>query len=113
MGIGAVSSRLQRAPATIDHHEPFYAFRARLLPRCTRGFAVSAAEPPQGANQAALGGSAAAKPQAWGSTIRAAEPPQGANQAPLGGSAAARPQAWGSTIRVAQLLLWAADALLI
>jgi len=55
---------------------------------------LRAAEPPQGANCAPSGGSAAAKPQAWGH-LRAAEPPQGANCAPSGGSAAAKPQAWG------------------
>ena len=56
---------------------------------------MSAAEPPQGANSAPSGGSAAAKPQAWGEHTSAAEPPQGANSAPSGGSAAAKPQAWG------------------
>jgi len=54
---------------------------------------MSAAGPPQGAN-APAGGSAAAKPQAWGDHI-ATGPPQGAN-APAGGSAAAKPQAWGA-----------------
>jgi len=39
---------------------------------------MSAAGPPQGANSAPAGGSAAAKPQAWGDHIRAAGPPQGA-----------------------------------
>jgi guanine deaminase len=56
---------------------------------------MSAAGPPQGANRAPAGGSAAAKPQAWGDHASAAGPPQGANRAPLGGSAAAKPQAWG------------------
>jgi guanine deaminase len=56
---------------------------------------MSAAEPPQGANSAPVGGSAAAKPQAWGDHASAAGPPQGANRAPAGGSAAAKPQAWG------------------
>jgi NitT/TauT family transport system ATP-binding protein len=37
--------------------------------------AMSAAEPPQGANGAPSGGSAAAKPQAWGDQTNAAEPP--------------------------------------
>jgi hypothetical protein len=56
---------------------------------------MSAAGPPQGANRAPAGGSAAAKPQAWGDHASAAGPPQGANRAPVGGSAAAKPQAWG------------------
>ena len=38
---------------------------------------MSAAEPPQGANSAPAGGSAAAKPQAWGDHTSAAEPPRG------------------------------------
>jgi len=42
---------------------------------------MSAAEPPQGANRAPAGGSAAAKPQAWGGQTSAAEPPQGASRA--------------------------------
>jgi ABC-2 type transport system permease protein len=47
---------------------------------------MSAAEPPQGANSAPVGGSAAAKPQAWGGHTSAAEPPRGANSAPVGGT---------------------------
>jgi branched-chain amino acid transport system permease protein len=56
---------------------------------------MSAAGPPQGANSAPVGGSAAAKPQAWGDHTSAAGPPPGANSTPAGGSAAAKPQAWG------------------
>jgi branched-chain amino acid transport system permease protein len=56
---------------------------------------MSAAGPPQGANSAPAGGSAAAKPQAWGDHTSAAGPPPGANSTPAGGSAAAKPQAWG------------------
>jgi guanine deaminase len=56
---------------------------------------MRAAGPPQGANRAPSGGSAAAEPQAWGDHAGAAGPPQGANRAPSGGSAAAKPQAWG------------------
>jgi branched-chain amino acid transport system permease protein len=56
---------------------------------------MSAAGPPQGANSAPAGGSAAAKPQAWGEHTSAAGPPPGANSTPAGGSAAAKPQAWG------------------
>src|SRR6478672_4562445 len=56
---------------------------------------IRAAGPSQGANCAPAGGSAAAKPQAWGGHTSAAGPSQGANCAPAGGSAAAKPQAWG------------------
>jgi hypothetical protein len=53
---------------------------------------MSAAGPPQGANSAPLGGSAAAElaneAASVGVDICAAGPPQGANSAPLGGSAA-------------------------
>jgi hypothetical protein len=50
---------------------------------------MSAAGPSQGANRAPAGGSAAAKPQAWGDHTSAAGPSQGANRAPAGGSEAA------------------------
>ena len=40
---------------------------------------MSAAEPPRGANCAPSGGSAAAKPQAWGDHTSAAGPAQGAH----------------------------------
>ena len=58
---------------------------------------IRAEGPPRGANCAPAGGSAAAKPQAWGSCYRAEGPPQSAGlRAAAGGSAAAKPQAWGS-----------------
>ena len=47
---------------------------------------IRAAGPPQDANWAPSGGSAAAKPQAWGSHIRAEGPPRGVNRAPAAGS---------------------------
>jgi len=56
---------------------------------------MSGAGPSQAANGSPLGGSAAAKPQAWGHTLSGAGPSQAANGSPLGGSAAAKPQAWG------------------
>jgi len=67
------------------------------------------AGPPQGAKRAPSGGSAAATPQAWGSTPGAAAPTQGANWDPSGGSAAATPQAWGSAPSAPTLgvFLWA------
>ena len=72
---------------------------------------TSAAEPPQGANSAPAGGSAAAKPQAWGDHTSAAEPPQGANSAPAGGSAAAQPQAWGDhASALVRATLWPSSA---
>ncbi len=49
---------------------------------------MSAAGPPQGANRAPSGGSAAANAASVGALVRAAGPPQGANRAPSGGSAA-------------------------
>ncbi len=60
---------------------------------------MSAAGPSQSANSAPLGGSAAAKRQAWGEAIRAEGPSQSANSAPSGGSAAAKRQAWGDHTR--------------
>jgi len=53
------------------------------------GVAVSTAGPPQGANNAPFGGSAAAPAASVGVNHRTAGPPQGANNAPFGGSAAA------------------------
>ena len=60
---------------------------------------MSAAEPPQSANSAPLGGSEAAEPRAWGEHTSAAEPPQSANSTPPGGSDAAKPRARGDPIR--------------
>jgi hypothetical protein len=51
---------------------------------------MSAAGPPQGANPAPPGGSAAALAASVGAHPSAAGPPQGANCAPSGGSAAAK-----------------------
>ncbi len=60
---------------------------------------MSTAGPPQGANSAPAGGSAAAKLQAWGDHPSTAGPPQGANSAPAGAAQRPywpmRPQAWG------------------
>ncbi|MDQ2916802.1 MAG: tRNA-2-methylthio-N(6)-dimethylallyladenosine synthase [Pseudomonadota bacterium] len=60
---------------------------------------MSTAGPPQGANSAPAGGSAAAKPQAWRGHPSTAGPPQGANSAPSGAAQRPywpmRPQAWG------------------
>src|SRR6476620_7406675 len=53
------------------------------------------AGPSQGSNSAPPGGSAAAKPQAWGGHPTPAGPSQGSISAAPGGSAAAKPQAWG------------------
>jgi len=50
---------------------------------------MSADGTPRGANPAPPGGSAAAKPQAWGEHASADGTPRGANPAPPGGSAAA------------------------
>ena len=50
---------------------------------------MSIAGPPQDANSAPAGGSAAAQPQAWGDHTSVAGPSQDANCAPCGGSAAA------------------------
>ncbi len=50
---------------------------------------MSAAGPPQGANCAPLGGSAAAYAASVGVVMSVAGPSQGANCAPSGGSAAA------------------------
>ena len=50
---------------------------------------MSTAGPPQGANSAPIGGSAAATAASVGVVNRTAGPPQGANSAPIGGSAAA------------------------
>ncbi|MDQ2917448.1 MAG: hypothetical protein M3R40_09910, partial [Pseudomonadota bacterium] len=50
---------------------------------------MSVVGPPQDANPAPQGGSAAAQPQAWGDHTSVVGPPQDANLAPQGGSAAA------------------------
>jgi hypothetical protein len=63
---------------------------------------MSAAGPPQGANNAPSGGSAAAS---VGESFRAAEPPQGANSAPYGGSAAATAASVGESFRAAGVVL--------
>jgi long-chain acyl-CoA synthetase len=57
---------------------------------------IRAAGPPQGANCAPSGGSAAAQPQAWGDVIRAAAQPQAWGDVIR---AAAQPQAWGDHIQ--------------
>jgi NADH-quinone oxidoreductase subunit E len=49
--------------------------------------------PPRDASSAPSGGSAAAKPQAWGDVTRGEGPPRDVSSAPAGGSAAAKPQA--------------------
>jgi len=64
---------------------------------------VSAAGPPQGANRAPDGGSAAATAASVGVVHRAAGPPQGANRAPDGGSAAATAASVGVVHRAAGL----------
>jgi len=46
---------------------------------------MNAEGPSRGVNYAPSGGSAAAKPQAWGSHIRAEGPPRGVNRAPAAG----------------------------
>ena len=51
--------------------------------------------PPRDASSAPSGGSAAAKPQAWGDHARGEGPPRDASSAPSGGSAAAKPQRRG------------------
>ena len=57
---------------------------------------MSAAEPPQGANSAPPGGSAAAQPQAWGDHTSAAAPSQDANFVPLGEAQRRTPQVLGA-----------------
>ena len=71
------------------------AARAKIVAVGKRCGDMRAAGPSQGSNCAPSGGSAAAKPRAWGDDMRAAGPSQGSNCAPSGGSAAAKPQAWG------------------
>ena len=56
---------------------------------------MSAARPSEGANSAPLGGSAAAKPQAWGDHMSAARPPEGARPLLWRGKAPAKRAASG------------------
>jgi glutathione S-transferase len=78
------SRRCSRATGPPPHD------RRKRIDACRkRGGPMSAAEPPQGANSAPFGGSAAANAASVGVPMRGAGPPQVALYSPFGGSAAA------------------------